>query len=164
MPLRRSHPQRRAAFKSMKFHLGAIPETPEHLPDSSWTPLREPSPWALQFLALPLGIVASIGVGFLWFSLTPLGNLSPDSLGMVLVAFVAIIPVHELIQAAARHLHGAAVRLRDCGPFIHSSCLRFHIERVLCMWRHVWCRIVAVPGSDRCDSSQSGVEDILEDT
>lgn len=88
----------------MRFHLGAIPETPEFLPDSSWKPLREPTPWVMQLLALPVGIVACIVVGFLWFFLIPLRDISLDSPGMVLIAFVAIIPIHELIHAAV-HPH-----------------------------------------------------------
>jgi hypothetical protein len=89
----------------MRFHLGAIPENPEFLPDSSWRPLREPTPLVMQFLALPLGIAACIAVGVLWLFLTPLRDISLDSLGMLLIAFVAIIPIaiipiHELLHAA----------------------------------------------------------------
>jgi hypothetical protein len=90
----------------MRFHLGSIPETQEFLPDSSWRPLREPTPWAMQFLALPLGIVACITVGVLWVFLTPLMDISLDSLGMLLIAFIVIIPIHELIHAAVHPRSG----------------------------------------------------------
>lgn len=105
----------------MRFHLGAIPETPEFLPDSSWRPLREPTPWVMQFLALPLGIVACIAVGVLWLFLTPLRDISLDSPGMLLIAFVAIIPIHELIHAAVHPRSGLAA----------SSILGFWPSRLL---------------------------------
>lgn len=90
----------------MRFHLGTIPETQEFLLDSSWKPLREPTPWVMQFLALPLGIIACIIIGFLWFFLTPIMDRSFDSLDSLemVLASIAIIPIHELIHAAV-HPH-----------------------------------------------------------
>jgi hypothetical protein len=84
----------------MRFHLGAIPETPGFSPDASWKPLREPTPWMMQLLALPVGVIACVAVGALWFLLTPLRDVSFNSPGMMLGAFVVIIPIHELIHAA----------------------------------------------------------------
>ncbi len=92
----------------MRFHIGAPPETPDFSPDASWKPLREPTPWVMQFFALPLGIVACVAVGFLWLSLTPLRDLSFDSPGMLLIAFIAIVPIHELIHAAVHPRSGAS--------------------------------------------------------
>src|ERR1041385_7078411 len=88
----------------MRFHLGSIPESSDFLPDPNWRPLREPTPWVMQFFALPLGIVASVAVGLLWLFLTPLRDLSLHSPGILLIAFISIIPIHELIHAAV-HPH-----------------------------------------------------------
>jgi hypothetical protein len=90
----------------MRFHLGAIPETPDFSPDATWRKLREPTPWVMQFLALPLGIIACVAVGILWHYLTPLRDVSLDSPGMVLILCVAIIPIHELIHAAVHPCSG----------------------------------------------------------
>ncbi len=92
----------------MRFHLGAIPETPDFSPDASWKPLREPTPWVVQLLALPVGIVACVAVGALWFLLTPLRDVSFDSPDMMLGALVVIIPLHELIHAAVHPRAGGS--------------------------------------------------------
>ena len=105
----------------MRFHMGAIPETPDFSPDATWRRLREPTPWVMQFFALPLGIVACLGVAALWFFLTPLRELSFDSPITVLTAFVAIIPIHELIHAAVHPRSGMST----------SSILGFWASRLL---------------------------------
>jgi len=97
--------ERLAARTRMRFHLGAIPETPDFSPDAAWTPLREPTPWVMQILALPVGIIAGVLVGALWYLLTPLRAVSSVSPGMMLGAFVVMVPIHELIHAAV-HPHG----------------------------------------------------------
>jgi hypothetical protein len=92
----------------MRFHIGAVPETPDFSPDASWKPLREPTPWMMQLLALPVGIVAGVAVGALWFLLTPLRTVSFDSPGMMLGACVVLVPIHELIHAAVHPGAGAS--------------------------------------------------------
>jgi hypothetical protein len=92
----------------MRFHLGAIPATPDFSPDASWQPLREPTPWVFQLLALPLGVAACVAVGALWFLLTPVRDLPFDSLGALLATFVVIVPVHELIHAAVHPRGGGS--------------------------------------------------------
>ena len=84
----------------MRFHMGAVPETPDFSPDASWRSLRELTPWVMQFLAFPLGVVACVAVAALWLILTPFRAVSLDSPGTALIAFVIAIPVHELIHAA----------------------------------------------------------------
>lgn len=83
----------------MRFHLGAIPETPNFSPDPPWILLREPTPWVMQLLAFPLGVAACVVVGAGWFFLTPLREMQLDSPGPLLGAVLIIIPVHEVIHA-----------------------------------------------------------------
>ena len=92
----------------MRFHLGAVPETPDFTPDAPWRPMHEPTPWVMQLLALPVGIVACVAVGVLWLLLTPLGNVPFDSPGTMLGACALIIPIHELIHAAVHPRAGGS--------------------------------------------------------
>jgi len=43
----------------MRFHLGAIPNLFDHALDKHWKSLREPTPWRMQLLALPIGLSQS---------------------------------------------------------------------------------------------------------
>jgi hypothetical protein len=94
----------------MQFHIGAIPEARDFLPDGTWRPLREPTPWVMQVLALPLGIIGSLVVGTLWFFLTPLRGVSLDTVSMEFIAFacLATITIHELIHAAVHPRSGTS--------------------------------------------------------
>ena len=84
----------------MRLHIGPIPESPDFTPDGSWKPLREPSPWMFQLLALPIGLAVAALFVFLWLRLTPLDNFEPSaSLGMFLLNFAGIVVVHEFIHA-----------------------------------------------------------------
>ena len=84
----------------MRFHLGAIPESPDFRPDDSWKPLRELTPWMSQLIALPLGFVVCVAIGAAWVLFTPLERFPFDSPGLILIAFLALIPVHEFIHFA----------------------------------------------------------------
>ena len=91
----------------MRFHLGAVPTSPDFAPDVSWKPLREPSPWLAQFIALPIGVVTAALVAVLWFAITPLrDDQFPSSLLMFLLLYAGILVVHELIHAAVHPLAG----------------------------------------------------------
>jgi hypothetical protein len=83
----------------MRFHFGAVPEATGFTPDDTWKPLHEPSPWIMQLVALPLGVVMCVSIGALWLWLTPLREYPLDSLGVVLGIFAATVPIHELIHA-----------------------------------------------------------------
>jgi Putative zincin peptidase len=84
----------------MRFHLGAIPSSPDFVPDASWRSLREPSPWLANLLSLPIGIVAAAVVAVLWFLVTPLRDVTPAIfLPAFLLSFAGIVVVHELIHA-----------------------------------------------------------------
>jgi hypothetical protein len=91
----------------MRFHLGAIPNSPDFTPDALWKLLREPSPWIANFVALPIGIVAAVVVAVLWLALTPLQDVtSTMSLPALLLSFAGIVVVHELIHAAVHPMSG----------------------------------------------------------
>jgi hypothetical protein len=92
----------------MRFHYGAIPSSPDFTPDDTWKSIREPSPWLMQLIALPIGVVTAAGAALLWLFLTPMGEAKPaafiDALAALtpaafLAALAGIIVVHELIHA-----------------------------------------------------------------
>ena len=91
----------------MRFHLGAIPSSPDFVPDASWRSLRQPSPWLGNLLALPIGAVAGIAVAVLWFLVTPLRDITPAmSLPAFLLAFAGLVVVHELLHALVHPMAG----------------------------------------------------------
>jgi len=97
----------------MQFHLGGIPDARDFVPDESWKPLREPGPWLMQLLALPIGFGAFAAIGFLWFWTTPLSLTrfeSPDFLVCALISFVPLIAIHELIHAVVHPKSGRSDR------------------------------------------------------
>lgn len=86
----------------MQFHWGGIPKPKGFIPDESWKSLREPGPWMMQLFAIPLGVVAFIAIGALWFYRTETKEsiFKPaDSLATMLGSFVVLVIVHELIHA-----------------------------------------------------------------
>ncbi len=92
----------------MRFHLGAIPGSPEFVPDASWRSLRQaPSPGLENLLALPIGIVATAVVAALWFLVTPVSDIVPPmSLPIFLLAFAGLVVVHELLHALVHPMAG----------------------------------------------------------
>ena len=93
----------------MRLHLGPIPDSPGFAPDGSWQLMREPSPWVMQVLALPVGIVLSIALTVLWFSLTPLGQAPPPSAWGLFGALVVMVPVHEALHIAVHPRTGHSI-------------------------------------------------------
>lgn len=94
----------------MKLHIGMPPATPDFTPqEDGWTPLKEPSPWVLNLIATPIGILAAVLVRIGWGEINDkieLNSSVPGSLAplIYLVAFLvlgfpALIAVHELIHA-----------------------------------------------------------------
>jgi hypothetical protein len=85
----------------MRFQLGAIPDSPDFVPDASWRLLRQASsPWKENLVALPIGVVAAATVAVLWFLATPLREITPrPSLPTVLLLIAGLVAVHELIHA-----------------------------------------------------------------
>ena len=91
----------------MRFHLGAIPSSPDFVPDASWRRLREPSPWPEKLVVFPIGVAAAAIVAGLWFLITPLRDVTPAlSLRGFLFSFVGIVVVHELIHALVHPMAG----------------------------------------------------------
>lgn len=93
----------------MRLHFGAIPSSPDFTPDTSWKPLRQPSPWMALWVALPIGIVAAGVVAVLWLAMTPLqvhDVTSTMSLRGFLVSFAGMVVVHELIHVAVHPMSG----------------------------------------------------------
>jgi hypothetical protein len=96
----------------MRFHLGAIPDSPDFVPDARWRPLRQmPSPMMENLLALPLGVVAAAAVAAFWFLVTPLRDITP---AMLLPAFpllfAGLVVVDELIHALVHPMAGLSPR------------------------------------------------------
>ncbi len=83
----------------MRFRLGAVPDSPDFVPDHTWKPLREPGPILMQIIALPLGIITAAAVAVLWVCLTPMANAASSSPMLLLMALAVTVPVHELIHA-----------------------------------------------------------------
>ena len=91
----------------MRFHLGAIPSSPDFLPDASWRSLRQPSPWLEKLLLIPIGVVAAVVVAELWFLVTPLRDItSAVSLPAFVLSFAGMVVVHELIHALVHPMAG----------------------------------------------------------
>lgn len=83
----------------MRFKIGAIPPTTDFSPCTPWVPLGEPTPFAMQFLALPVGIVSVVATCTLWLLFTET-ELQFDNLSLILLTLALLIPIHELIHAA----------------------------------------------------------------
>jgi hypothetical protein len=94
----------------MRFHFGAIPDDPHFHPEAEgWSSIREPGPWSIQLIALPVVFVLvflSFGLLYLVFPRELLLNQSftvsmlcaPAWVGM----FILLIPVHELLHTVCQ--------------------------------------------------------------
>src|SRR5688500_2771430 len=96
----------------MRFQLGALPSSPDFVPDAPWRSLRQPrSPWMENLLALPIGVVAAGTVAALWFLVTPLRDITPAmSLPAFLLFSAGLVVVHELIHALVHPMAGFSQR------------------------------------------------------
>lgn len=92
----------------MRFRLGAIPDSPDFVPDVAWKQLRQPpAPWIENLLALPIGLIAAGTVATFWFLFTPLQNITPAmSLPAYLLTIIGIVVVHETIHALLHPIAG----------------------------------------------------------
>jgi Putative zincin peptidase len=82
----------------MRVWIGPPPQDPDFRPElQGWTPLKEPSPWAFQLLAAPIGLLTLAALCVAW-GLVASGALS---LTFPLLALIGVIPIHELVHAAA---------------------------------------------------------------
>lgn len=84
----------------MKFSLGRIPEDATFSPEEGgWTPMKEPSPWLAQLLAVPIGGATAVALLFLWASSVARPRLEADWRWVIGWA-VAMVVLHEMIHAA----------------------------------------------------------------
>jgi Putative zincin peptidase len=100
----------------MQLHFGSPPLVPGFAPDEEgWNSLREPTPVGLQLIAIPIAITTAAALIGAWTGLTgdrstgvvlSLGGGAsgwPVAIGFLIpvVAFIALIVVHELLHAVA---------------------------------------------------------------
>jgi len=80
-------------------HWGAVPEDPDFHPENEgWSPIREPGPLAIQFIALPVAmVVVGLLVGLLAL-VWPSGSVS-GSIWLLLALAILLIPIHEILHA-----------------------------------------------------------------
>jgi len=108
----------------MRFRFGSPPETVNFDPDRlEWHPLKEPSPWLAQFLALPIGIAFATGLGIVWIALGTVDVLSPPSGAAAILIIVLLIPVHELLHVL---IHPGSGRSRSTIVGFWASRLLFY--------------------------------------
>ncbi len=96
----------------MRFYFGPIPETPDFVPEPPWQAMKEPTPWLMQLLAIPVSLIAGGVIGALWFWFTPLKSalIETKFAPWVLAALVWLIPVHEAIHALVHPGRGLSDR------------------------------------------------------
>lgn len=92
----------------MRFHYGAVPEDPDFSPEAEgWLAIREPGPWMLQLMALPVAVILLLLSAGLLYLVFPgelfLNTSSPGTISIPIWPFlfisILIIPVHELLHA-----------------------------------------------------------------
>ena len=90
----------------MRLYYGGIPENKNFQPEQEgWSPIREPGPVAVQFLAVPFALAALVLLVGLFLLVLPHQELKPELVFInlpflgVMLLLIVIIPVHELIHA-----------------------------------------------------------------
>jgi hypothetical protein len=84
----------------MKFHFGSIPDSHDFKPEEQgWVPLREPTPWIAQLMALPVAVITGLLLLFFWFFFTPLAQRVASPSGLVLGWIPITVILHELMHA-----------------------------------------------------------------
>lgn len=88
----------------MRFHLGAIPESPDFEIGAAWSPLREPTPWMFQFLALPISVLNLGAFALMWVCLTPSAATFHDVAPLPFIVGTAAIVVTQVVLHEGAHL------------------------------------------------------------
>jgi hypothetical protein len=93
----------------MQFHCGAVPEDGQFQPETEgWSDIREPSPIAVQVIALPVAIGLLGFLGGLLFLALPQGVFSIITVAVavtkinvwgIVIICALLIPAHELVHA-----------------------------------------------------------------
>lgn len=117
----------------MRLHIGEIPDSPDFVPDAGWTPMREPTPWVMQVLSLPVGLALALALGVLWMTLTPLRHGPPPSLGECLGALIAIVPAHEAVHLVMHPRTGDSI----VGLWPSRLLFYTHYHNQLACWRYL---------------------------
>jgi hypothetical protein len=89
----------------MRFHIGAVPETPDFITDG-WKPLREPGPILMQVFALPIGLATSALMVLAWLCLTPVANHPAAPILWMCLGLLFLFPAHELLHAIVHPRQG----------------------------------------------------------
>ena len=89
----------------MRFVLGSPPST-EITIGPSWNALREPSPWAMQALALPVGAALAFAVLYVWVRWAPTPPFAFEGSLKVLVVLALLVAFHEALHALAHPSFG----------------------------------------------------------
>jgi hypothetical protein len=124
----------------MQLRLGPIPTNLDFSPESGgWRPLREPSPWVFQLLALPVALATLVLFLKAWTRLVgePVG--SADTSRALLAAgplFFAIVPLHELIHGLC-HPHWGRTRASIYGFWPSKVLFYAHYDGALSRNRFV---------------------------
>ncbi|MCB0164316.1 MAG: DUF3267 domain-containing protein [Anaerolineae bacterium] len=83
----------------MKIHWGAIPKDTSFQPErEGWSPIREPGPLAIQFIAVPVAIVVVGLLGTALYLVWPGGSAS-TSIWLLTAMAILLIPIHEILHA-----------------------------------------------------------------
>lgn len=95
----------------MRFHYGPPPEDPQFQPLSQgWQSIREPGPILVQVIAIPVAVLAFLGLGMV---ITLIVGSSPFPLILsfeALLWFIGLIPLHELLHLLAHPDFGCSHR------------------------------------------------------
>jgi hypothetical protein len=94
----------------MRLRFGPVPDDPGFAPeDGGWVRLKEPSFGRMLLMALPLSVLLAMGISLAWGTVARVrdigggvgGSVTPGGVLWLLVAFAALLLVHELLHAAA---------------------------------------------------------------
>jgi len=84
----------------MNFVLGKIPDNSDFDPASErWTAIKEPSPWLMQLIALPIAVLSVFLMWKGWYVFTPIHNLNLELGLSFLFWIIGTVVFHELIHA-----------------------------------------------------------------
>jgi hypothetical protein len=94
----------------MRFHFGAVPDDPIFHPEAEgWSPIREPGPWMIQFIAMPVVFVLAFFSFGLLYLVFPRELLSSQTLPASMLCapawiwmMIFLIPVHEFLHAVCQ--------------------------------------------------------------
>ena len=95
----------------MRFHVGPIPQ--DEIPDHSWRPIREPGPWLIQVIALPIGLGVALLTLQCWkrLGLPPSLHFQHGQAVLFVIGLALSFPllflVHELLHAVVHPRCGA---------------------------------------------------------